>query len=184
MALLIDPGSVGNLCGDRWANDLAKLGKAHGQDPKVQVRKQPMKVSGVGAGSQKCLNNYILPVALQSENYGPSIGTVYRTPAVENSDLPGLLGLQAMRDHRVVLDLQKLKMYFAGPGDYDMDKAFPPGTVSFALEVAPSGHLLLPCSNFANLSETQSVPALHTKEKESEPNQQGSTCEDPPQAEI
>ena len=78
---------------------------------------------------------------------------------------------EQLRDHRVVLDLQKLKMYFAGPGDYDMDRAFPPGTVSFALEVAPSGHLLLPCSNFANLAETQSVPALHTKEKEKEPEQ-------------
>ena len=50
-----------------------------------------------------CVNNYILPVALQ--NFGPNIGTVYRTPAVENSDLLGLLGLPAMRDHRVVLDL-------------------------------------------------------------------------------
>ena len=143
-----------------------------------------MKVSGVGAGSQKCVNNYILPIALQSENYGPSIGTVYRTPAVENSDLPGLLGLQAMRDHRVVLDLQKLKMYFAGPGEYDMSKALPSGTVSFSLEVAPSGHLLLPCSNFATLSETQTVPALHTKQNEQEPKQQEPTTKDSQPAEI
>ena len=26
--------------------------------------------------------------------------------------------------------------------------------------------MLLPCSNFANLSETQNVPVLHTKSKE------------------
>ena len=129
-----------------------------------------MKVSGVGAGSQRCLNNYILQIALHSENYGPSIGTVDRTPAVENSDPPGLLGLQSMRDHRVVLDLQKLKMYFVGPGDYDLDKALSPGTVSFELEVAPSGHLLLPCSNFANLSEKDSVPALHSAQQENEVN--------------
>ena len=38
MALLIDPGSVGNLCGDRWAKELAQLGKKHGQDPKIQTR--------------------------------------------------------------------------------------------------------------------------------------------------
>ena len=43
-------------------------------------------------------------------------------------------------------------MYFVGPGDYDLDKALSPGTVSFALEVAPSGHLLLPCSNFAAMA--------------------------------
>ena len=129
-----------------------------------------MKVSGVGAGSQRCLNNYILPIALQSENYGPSIGTVYRTPAVENSDLPGLLGLQSMRDHRVILDLQKLKMYFVGPGDYDLDKSLSPGTVSFELEVAPSGHRLLPCSNFGNLSEKEAVPALHSSLREPEDN--------------
>ena len=57
-----------------------------------------------------------------------------------------------MRDHPVVLDLQKLRMYFVGPGDYDLDKALSPGAVSFALEVAPSGHLLLPCNNFETLS--------------------------------
>ena len=162
MALLIVPGSVGNLCGDRWAKELAQLGKKYGQDPKVQTRDQPMKVSGVGSGSQRCVNNYILPVALQSENFGPNIGTVYRTPAVENSDLPGLLGLQAMRDHRVVLDLQKLRMYFVGPGDYDLDKALSPGTVSFALEVAPSGHLLLPCSNFSAMTPN-STKVHHTE---------------------
>ena len=83
---------------------------------------------------------------------------------MENSDLPGLLGLQSMRDHRVILDLQKLKMYFVGPGDYDLDKSLSPGTVSFELEMAPSGHLLLPCSNFGNLSGNDTVPALHSSQ--------------------
>ena len=73
-----------------------------------------------------------------------------------------------MRDHRVILDLQKLKMYFVGPGDYDLDKSLSPGTVSFELEVAPSGHLLLPCSNFGNLSEKEAVPALHSSLREPE----------------
>ena len=99
---------------------------------------------------------------------------------MENSDLPGLLGLQSMRDHRVVLDLQKLKIYFVGPGDYDLDKALSPGTVSFELEVAPSGHLLLPCSNFDNLSEKEAVSALHSNPQEQDVKGPTTTVENTP----
>ena len=81
----------------------------------------------------------------------PSVGSVYRAPAVQNSDLPGLLGLASLRDLRVILDLNKLTLHFCGPGDYDLEKSLPPGTDSYPLELAPSGHLLLPCSNFEQL---------------------------------
>ena len=83
-----------------------------------------------------------------------------------------------MRDHRVILDLQKLKLYFVGPGDYDLDKALSPGTVSFGLEVAPSGHLLLPCSNFDNLSEKEAIPALHSTPQEQDAKGVVTTVED------
>ena len=36
-------------------------------------------------------------------------------------------------------------------GIRDREKNLPPGTDSYPLELAPSGHLLLPCSNFADL---------------------------------
>eukprot|EP00974_Lingulodinium_polyedra_P104496 10115224-Lingulodinium_polyedra.AAC.1 len=68
-----------------------------------------------------------------------------KIPSVPNSDLPGLLGLTALRKNRVVLDFTTLRLHFCGPGDYDMERTLPEGTDSFQLELAPSGHLVLPC---------------------------------------
>ena len=69
-----------------------------------------------------------------------------------NSDLPGLLGLTALRKNRAVLDVSTLCLHFCGPGDIEVDKALPPGSESFQLEVAPSGHIVLPCCEFQQSS--------------------------------
>jgi len=74
-------------------------------------------------------------------------GTV-TTATVPNSDLPGLLGLAALRNNRAILDFNSLKLYFLGPGDYNLENSTPPGTDIFQCELAPSGHLVLPCSEF------------------------------------
>ena len=41
---------------------------------------------------------------------------------------------------------------FMGPGDYELDTAMPPGTDSFQLETAPSGHSVLPRFEYAPAS--------------------------------
>ena len=66
-------------------------------------------------------------------------------PSVPNSDLPGLLGLNALRKNRAVIDFDENMMYFLGPGEYDLSKALPPGTDCYQCELAPSGHLVVPC---------------------------------------
>ena len=70
------------------------------------------------------------------------------TPTVSSSDLPGLLGLAALRRNNAVLDFQTLKLHVCGPGGSQFEKHLPPDTDSFQLEVAPSGHLLLPCCEY------------------------------------
>jgi hypothetical protein len=37
-ALLIDPGSVHNLCGDRWAKEVATHAKRNGKEPGYERR--------------------------------------------------------------------------------------------------------------------------------------------------
>ena len=64
---------------------------------------------------------------------------------MQGSDLPGLLGKLALKRNRAVWDFVRHRLYFMGLGDYDQDKAMPPGTDSFQLETAPSGHSVLPC---------------------------------------
>ena len=66
-SIIIDPGSVGNLCGDRWAREVALMAKAHGRKPAHQRRERALQVSGVGNGSQQCHYDCQLPVAIRPE---------------------------------------------------------------------------------------------------------------------
>ena len=153
-SLLIDPGSVGNLCGDKWAKEVAKQAAWNQRSPQYTQRPKPLKVSGVGNGAQACHFDCQLPIAFKqgSEDSNENQQSIregnINIPTVANSELPGLLGLTALRKNRAILDLNTLKVYFCGPGDYDLLKELPPGTDSFQAELAPSGHMVLPCCEF------------------------------------
>ena len=75
-------------------------------------------------------------------------------PIVPNSELPGLLGLHSMRNARALLDMSTLRMHLCGPGDIRYD--LPPGSTSYQLEIAPSGHLVLPCGEFSTSGASSS----------------------------
>ena len=150
---------MGNLCGDKWAKEVAIAASRNGHRPSYEKRARPLQVSGVGNGAQSCQYDCRLPIALRhagsSQN---SIGEL-TVPAVQSSDLPGLLGRQSLRDNRAVWDFVTDELYFLGPGDYDLKEALPPGTDTFGLEQAPSGHSVLPCCAFTPAS-SQSGHAL------------------------
>ena len=74
------------------------------------------------------------------------------TPTVHNSDLPGLLGLTALRNNKAIIDFDNLRLHFLGPGDSTLERSLPPGSETFQLEVAPSGHIVLPCCEFESPS--------------------------------
>ena len=147
-SLVVDPGSVGNLCGDAWAKTVAVAAAKNGQKPSYTKRGRPLRVQGVGNGTQSCAYDCTLPVALKRKS-GSSVamGQIV-TPTVSGSELPGLLGLSALRNNRAVLDFQTLELHFCGPGDYDLAKGMPAGTDTFQLELAPSGHMVLPCCEY------------------------------------
>ena len=50
-----------------------------------------------------------------------------------------------LKKNRAVIDANTNKLYFLGPGDYDLDKAVPPGTDILQCEMAPGGHIVAPC---------------------------------------
>ena len=52
-----------------------------------------------------------------------------------------------------------MQLHLCGPGEYDLATLLPPGTDSFQLEVAPSGHLVLPCCEYEGTT-APSVPSL------------------------
>ena len=145
-SLLIDPGSVGNLCGDKWAKEMAQEAARNGRKPSYTKRQRPLKVSGVGNGAQACQYDCMLPVAFrQEEEQQPREGHI-SIPTVSGSELPGLLGLTALRKNRAILDLHTMKMYFAGPGDYNLLSALPPRNRLFPSRDSsfrPHGHSVL-----------------------------------------
>ena len=151
-SIIVDPGSVGNLCGDKWAKHVAMLAKKNGHRPSYNERPRPLEVCGVGNGSQSCHYDCTLPVAIQPENTSDTNIGDLRVPAVANSDLPGLLGLTALKKNRAVLDFTTLKLYFCGPNDYELEKGLPEGTDVYQLETAPSGHIVLPCCEYQKAS--------------------------------
>ena len=135
---------MGNLCGDKWAKEVAGFAHRNGHRPSHEKRPRPLEVSGVGNGSQQCHYDCTLPVAFRTEsgNQQTVIGNLV-SPAVANSELPGLLGLTALRKNRAVLDFTTLKLYFCGPADYEVAGSLPEGSDSFQIEIAPSGHIVL-----------------------------------------
>ena len=114
-----------------------------------------MSVSGVGHGSQKCEYDCKLPVAIRPKGGRGSSLANLTIPAVYNSEMPDLLGKMALKRNRAVWDFSTDELHFLGPGDYDLRKAFPPGTDTYQLETAPSGHSVLPCCEY---SQTEANP--------------------------
>ena len=138
---------MGNLAGDKWAREVSAMAITNKRRPEQVRRDRPLTVSGVGTGTQKCTHNVKLPIAMCRTDGTHSSGS-FQVPVVPNSELPGLLGLQSMRDRVAILDMNKLQLHFCGPGDYDLVRHLPPGTETFQCEIAPSGHLVIPCCEY------------------------------------
>ena len=85
--------------------------------------------------------------------YYTTVTGSFTMPVIAESELPGLLGFKTMRHNRAVFDLVNLQLHFCGPADINL--TFPPGTKSFQLEISPSGHLVLPCTNVENIRTAQ-----------------------------
>ena len=60
-----------------------------------------------------------------------------------------------MQRRRAILDMHKNELHFCGPADYDIASVLPPGTETYKLSVAATGHLLLPCTQFEQFDDQQ-----------------------------
>ena len=158
-ALLLDIGSVGNLAGDQWVRRQAAKAVAAGGRPQQRKRDRPLTVRGVGRGGERCTHNCCLPVAMLASDGQPTMGT-FDTPTVPNSELPALLGLSAARESRMIIDAARNKVYMVGLGDYDLERALPPGTTVFDCVTAPSGHMMLPGAEFGAPAAASSTSNL------------------------
>ncbi|CAE7581720.1 RE1 [Symbiodinium sp. CCMP2592] len=146
LGLLVDPGSYGNLVGELWLQSAtAQTGKAS----EIQERSQPLQVGGVGKGAQMCINECRMPIALLREDGSAATGS-FSSPVVQMSGCPALLGLRTLQQNNAILDMRTNQLHFAASDKVTI--ALPPGSETFQLEAAASGHLLLPCSAFEHVS--------------------------------
>ena len=157
--IILDMGSIGNLGGDNWATELADEAFAAGLKPSYTKRKRPLEVSGVGKGSEQCHIDGQLPVGLMTCE-GKHLSGGLNMPIIPHSDLPGLLGLTGMKNNRTIIDTNDNKVYFLGPGNYDLMKAMPPGTEVLQAKIAPTGHMVLPCAKFTKVKDNALHPDL------------------------
>ena len=143
VGLLVDPGSYGNLVGAQWLEEAVL--RMHVQ-PNLIPRDSPLQVGGVGKGAQVCRDDCRMPISLTRQDGSVSAGS-FTSPVVLQSGCPALLGLRSLQENRAILDLSKKQLHFVGPGEPTL--VLPPGSETFQLETAISGHLLLPCASSA-----------------------------------
>ena len=101
--------------------------------------KRPIDIGGVGTGNQQATHEVSVHIAMPKGLRG-----MFRAPIVPNSDLPALLGLDSLEKHAAVIDIKHSKLILPGPAGYRI--VLSPGSVTFDLQKAMSGHLLLPCT--------------------------------------
>jgi hypothetical protein len=115
-----------------------------------------LRIAGVGKGTDRAEWEVRVPIAL-IDIEGEGELHEFRVPVVGGTGkgLPALLGLQSMSRQNAALEMATGAEYLTlpGPGGYTM--TWSPGTVRYKLEKAPSGHLILPCDEFAKVGKEQ-----------------------------
>ena len=124
------------------------LAQSNGRNLVHRRRERALQVSGVGNGSQRCNYDCDLPIAIRPRGQNRLQNGILKVPAVQDSDLPGLMGLTALRKNRAILDFNTQTLYFCGEAQYNLEEMLPQGTDRYQLETAPSGHLVLPCCEY------------------------------------
>ena len=150
--LLVDPGAFDNLAGSAWVERMAHLSKLAGHNHKFITLDRPLGVEGVGAGAQEAQKAVIMTGAIKAEGMPVRIAQ-FEAPVLPNSEVPALWGNRSLRRNRAVLDMVNNRLYLCGPGEIQFTP--PPGTQVLALETSPSGHLLLPFSDFGTATTTR-----------------------------
>ena len=146
--LLVDTGAYGNLTGRAWVREQAHETGLHGMSSKQEELQQPMRLIGVGKGSQTC-SCEVTVVTCTIDERDEAHMDEFTEPVLngeESMSIPAILGLQSLEDLKAVIDCGKGRIHFPGPGGLYIAGA--PGTRSHQLEKAISGHWMLPVNDF------------------------------------
>ena len=162
VSLLIDTGSPTNIMSSMFHDELQEAAQAHGvKGPQKRQRKQPLRIGGIGSGTQQADEDAKFNIGInQRLNRYESVLNFaeFAAPVLPNSDIPGIIGQNSLKQNRVILDCFNLRMYTIGPGDCAIE--MPPGSEMYDLVESRDGHLMLPCDVFPNRGTTPPPGAL------------------------
>ena len=146
-ALIVDTGSPGNITGDSAAQSSGDSAAPYGNINTQSRRAEPLDVIGIGHGVIRCTHDSRVPIGLRRTD-GTTVRGIYEAPMLNDSQLPSILGLDALRATRSILDLTSMRLHMCGRGNVYLN--LPGGTDSFPLEITPSGHLALPSGQYTD----------------------------------
>ena len=152
--LLVDPGAILNLCGDKWMKRQAAIAKRTGRNIELRSSKTPMRVEGVGKGSQPCTGEVRVPICLKASDGTTRPNLHYEASYIAESEIPALLGLNTLKKRKAVLDCFNGILFEMGADEYQI--TLPPGSTRSDLEQGESGHWILPCSDWPELQRGES----------------------------
>ena len=153
--LIIDTGAFTSIIGSLLARALASKAKDAGMKVEQVLFEKPMKIGGVGSGTQEC--RYALKTTLAVNHIGSdeSHPHTWSAPIVEGdgSHLPGLLGMDSLEKNRGIVDVGGGRLIYPGPGEVQI--ILPPGSIEMPIVKSPSGHPCVVVDQFAKLPRQQ-----------------------------
>ena len=103
-------------------------------------------IGGVGAGSSECRQLAVIPIF-----FNDGIAGTFSSNVVSDSELPALLGLQTLEKFGCIIDIRHRKLILTGPGGIEYKLS--PGSRVFDMIKCPTGHLLLPCTEWTKFKQ-------------------------------
>ena len=150
VSLLADIGAYNNLASSAWFESSKASASQAGRGDEICTSSlpAPLSIAGVGKGTQSCTQQMTVPGRLAC---GTDI--TFTAPCVPDSEFPGLLGLNSMDKLNAVIFCVENKIVCLPEGTAgDLLSRLPKGSKVIDCERAPSGHMMIPISNWQTSS--------------------------------
>ena len=145
VGLMPDTGAHDGLCGSEWAVALATRCKQASKPYSQKLMPQARMVRGVGNGAQSARYEVNLTAGIEDTD-GNFYEESYVAPCIENSGVPGLMGIQSLERNNALIRCRTGEIYFLGEGGCDIRPSL--GSRRFQMVKAKSGHWMLPVTRF------------------------------------
>jgi hypothetical protein len=152
-SILVDLGSQINIVGENTIKEFTATADKFNLQTTYQRRQNRLLVNGVGSDAAYCDQKAEIPIAVKFQDM-PATKESFLANVAKGcgADLPAILGAVSMQEKDSVLLLRpgKEMIVFPGPGGYKIE--WSPGSRHLEMVQAPSGHLVIPCDRFADLT--------------------------------